>query len=312
MTDRRIEEVDFIDLYLFSHDRRAECSTKTGYVGLEQNDFKRDIDDLLSECERASGGGNIIEFTLKRIYQDRKQIYRGTRITDSDDNGVFILRKVDAVIRKIAALGMSKETISFIRSSESSGLVLVAGQMSSGKTSTLAAIVSDRLSECGGIGFVIEDPPETNLNGLMGKGRCIQVHANRQNGGYQEQIVLALRSGAQFLMVGEIRDGATAREVVNASSAGHLLVTTIHADSISSAVERLVNLSGLSEKVAADCVSLVVHQSLEKTPNGHRLQLQELRIGTNERAMIREGKFGSLDDAAHQQRRAIRTGINNR
>ncbi|MGE6098854.1 ATPase, T2SS/T4P/T4SS family [Aeromonas salmonicida] len=308
MSERRIDEVDFIDLYLFAKSARAECTTKTGFIRLEENDFSCDIKNILEECYQTSG--SLIEFTLKREFDNKKQVYRGTKILDAENEDVFILRKVESVIRSLPALGVSDSSVSFICSPEASGIVLVSGRMSSGKTSTAGSIVNARLNESGGIAFILEDPPETKLNGPMGKGRCIQVHANRQNGGYQEQIILALRSGAQFLMVGEIRDSATAREVVNAGSAGHMLVTTIHADSISSAVERLVNLSGMSPKVAADCVSLVFHQTLEKTATGHRLQLQELKIGSTERAQIRDGKFGGLDEAAEQQRRAARTGLN--
>lgn len=308
MSERRIDEVDFIDLYLFSKSGRAECTTKSGFFSLEENDFRQDIKDLLDECYESSG--SLIEFTLRRVFESNKQVYRCTKILDAEDEDVFILRKVDSTIRSLSTLGVSDSSVSFICSPQSSGVVLVSGAMSSGKTSTAGSIVSARLNECGGVGFILEDPPETKLNGPMGKGRCIQVHANRQNGGYQEQILLALRSGAQFLMVGEIRDSATAREVVNAGSAGHMLVTTIHADSISAAIERLVNLSGLSPKVAADCVSLVLHQTLEKTTSGHRLQLQELKIGNTEKALIRDGKFGGLDEAAEQQRRAARTGLN--
>lgn len=306
-TGRVVDEVDFIDLYLFP-DGSAEASTKNGIIPINENDFKDDIDALLMECKSLSGG--LAEFTLRRKTPDGKNsMYRGTKIVDSDQRDVYILRRVKSVIRSLESLGISPDLKGVLIDPKSTGLVLISGPMGGGKTTTASSVVSARLDACGGLGFVIEDPPETQLSGPVGKGRCIQVHASRHNGGYQEQIVLSLRSGAQLLMVGEIREKDTAIEVINAASAGHLLVSTIHADRISSAVERLVNISGMHPAVVADCLSIVTHQLLTPVAGTGRvrLTLSAVQIGDAERTAIKEQQYKQLDSAADQQRRALRS-----
>lgn len=111
----------------------------------------------------------------------------------------------------------------------------------------------------------MEDPPETKLNGSHGvNGRCIQIEADRNKGGYAEPLIKALRSGAELILIGEIRDAETAMEVIKASINGHLIISTIHSGSISQAISRLAQLSKMPFNEAcaniAEGLALVIYQ----------------------------------------------------
>src|SRR3546814_18377080 len=104
------------------------------------------------------------------------------------------------------------------------GLVLIAGETGADKTSTAAALMYSRLIKHGGIAVAIEDPPEINMHGQHGHGWCEQVPASRFTGGYREHLIGSLRDNPDMILLGEIRDEATANEVVNASINGHFIL----------------------------------------------------------------------------------------
>ena len=180
--------------------------------------------------------------------------------------------------------------------------------MAGGKTTTAMSIVVDRLNRFGGLAIVIEDPPEARLNGVHGKGRCIQIEADRNQGGYAEPLIKALRSGADIILIGEIRDADTADEVIRASQNGHLIISTIHGGSIQQTISRLASLSHLPDDVAfaniADGLSLVIFQKKAAVQNAsgassrvviRGLSLHDQDSANDARVKIREGKIPSLD-----------------
>ncbi|WP_164703902.1 ATPase, T2SS/T4P/T4SS family, partial [Pseudomonas viridiflava] len=88
-----------------------------------------------------------------------------------------------------------------------------------------------------------EDPAETDLNGRHGSGRWIQMQVSRRNGGYEEALMRGLRSGADMMFIGEIRDTPTAVEAVRAAINGLFIVTTVHAGTVPQAIERVITLA---------------------------------------------------------------------
>ncbi|MEM0550276.1 MULTISPECIES: ATPase, T2SS/T4P/T4SS family [Aeromonas] len=301
-----VESLNFIDLYLVS-DGLAEVCDAEGLRPINSEELNDDLKKLRDECIKASE--DMQEFTLWRSVGDERYMYRGTKIQSSESECVFVLRRVELKTRDLLSIGLTGDMRALITAPQSTGLVLVTGPMQSGKTTTAASMLKARMDAVPGISSVLEDPPETRLSGRVGKGRCIQVHAGRHNGGYKEQITLALRSGANTIFIGEIRDKSTAIEVVNAASSGHLLISTIHADSLGSAVERLVNLSGMGSSVIADCITAVTHQVMRNAGVGaaRRLVLKEVIIESDIRAAVKDENYEALDAASEQKRRNVRS-----
>lgn len=166
-------------------------------------------------------------------------MFRVTQLLDVRAQNVFVLRKSSAQVRPHTSLGLSQAVTTVALSKATRGLVLVVGEMASGKTTTIASLFKERLTLHGGIGVAIEDPPETRLDGIHGTGRCLQVPASRKNGGYREQLIRAVRSGADAILLGEIREEDTAFQVAQAGINGHLIYSTMHAGSLVQGLERL-------------------------------------------------------------------------
>ncbi|WP_324778414.1 ATPase, T2SS/T4P/T4SS family, partial [Ralstonia pickettii] len=95
-------------------------------------------------------------------------LFRVTQISDVTNEDVFVLRRSEAQIRPLATLGLPPHVMKAVLDKDARGLILVAGEMGTGKTSTAASIVVQRLAIHGGIAIAVEDPPETMLNGVHG------------------------------------------------------------------------------------------------------------------------------------------------
>lgn len=237
--------------------------------------------------------------------------FRVTVVQDMRDGEVFILRPTSSLVRPFKILPLSESIKQTLLNPALRGLVLVAGEMAAGKTSTAVSLVVERLTLFGGICIAVEDPNEYRLTGLHGEGRCIQVRASKKNGGYQEQLKRAMRSGADILFIGEIRDDATAYEAVNASINGCLVISTIHAGNPVQAVERILTYSKRinqdSAELLADGLSAVIYQQLDKDYRGEQLitRLKSITLDLSDcvsgRAKLRAGNVDHLVHEIEEQ-----------
>src|SRR3546814_7724012 len=110
------------------------------------------------------------------------------------------------------------------------------------------------------------------MHGQHGHGWCEQVPASRFTGGYREHLIGSLRDNPDMILLGEIRDEATANEVVNASNNGHFILSTIHADSIPGAIERLSGMAGTASGLGAQSTNSKLAMRSEE----HTSELQSL------------------------------------
>lgn len=304
-------DVEFVDLYVGSDYCDIKGLEGAGALRVPAPESLQDeISKLRKQCREIYEAQKEPEFAL--IFGDR--IYRVTTINDVMNDDVFVLRRSSAAIRPLDDLGLSPALVSAMIDERTNGLVLIAGEMGAGKTSTAASIITARLRRHGGIAMAIEDPPETKLNGIHGAGRCIQTRASRKNGGYKEQIMRAIRSGADMILIGEIRDNETAGEVLKASINGHFIVSTIHAGNVVQAVERLQAFTlptfSNANEILADGLAIVVWQELQKVPSaaggtimGVRLKAQSLVVTSSSgaRQKIRKGQIDQIMHDADAQ-----------
>lgn len=295
-----LRELEFIDLYLsadFSdyHDGDGRFSVPE-YL-------ETDILNIRNECIKKSNETANPEFSLR--YDDVR--YRVTLIQDFDGKPVFFLRKVEAQIRDLNQLNLVDSTVELLNSKNQEGLILIAGKMRQGKTTTAASIVSHRLKKFGGVSVAIEDPTETLLAGIHGDGRCIQAQASRFSGGYQEPLIRSLRTGADLIFIGEIREPTTAKETAIASNNGHLIISTIHAGSIREAIEKYCALAGSDMTSSlAEGLNLVIFQTLHVVRQNGVITNRSLgticfRMTDSARVKIKEGNFTSLENDIHAQ-----------
>lgn len=112
-------------------------------------------------------------------------------------------------------------------------------------------------------------------------------------GGYSETLIRALRTRADLILVGEVRDTATAAEVIKASINGHLIFSTGHGGSIGSSIQRLAVLAEPimpnALEVLSQGLTVVIHQTLLRPDHGQpRLTLQTLSLTLDDAPSIRE------------------------
>lgn len=207
------------------------------------------------------------EFTLEHD----AVLYRVTVMNNLRAAPVMFLRRIASDIRDIELLGLRPLVLSFLMEAQRPGLILVSGDMGAGKTQTASSLVTARLRRHGGLAIAVENPPETNLDGKHGPGRCIQVPVTSKNGGYRELLRQAMRTGASTLLIGEIRDNATALEAIRHSNNGTCVISTVHGSQLADALSRTVALARCEdmphpEAQLADGLTAVIHQELIRTP----------------------------------------------
>lgn len=123
----------------------------------------------------------------------------------------------------------------------SSGLIIVSGPTGSGKSTMLYSALSsiDRTTQ--NI-HTLEDPVEYTLPGLS------QSEITRDMS-FAKGLRSLMRQDPDVIYVGEVRDEETAQSVINAAKTGHLVLTTIHANSAREILSRLVGLGVKTEDI---------------------------------------------------------------
>jgi len=138
------------------------------------------------------------------------------------------------------------------------GLLLCVGPTGSGKTTTRHAALGLLNTEDRKI-WTIEDPVEIVQPGLR------QVQINQRAGlDFATAMRAFLRADPDIIMVGEMRDKETASAAIEASLTGHLVLSTLHTNSASETVVRLLEM-GLDPFSFADSLLGVLAQRLERT-----------------------------------------------
>lgn len=140
------------------------------------------------------------------------------------------------------------------------GLIIVTGPTGSGKTTTLYAILRLLNSPDKKI-ITIEDPVEYKIPGI----EQIQVQPDR-GFDFAQALRAVLRQDPNIILVGEIRDKETAEIAINASLTGHLVLTTLHANSAPATFARLIEM-GAPAHLLGDAIRLVISQRLVKRPD---------------------------------------------
>jgi type IV pilus assembly protein PilB len=137
------------------------------------------------------------------------------------------------------------------------GMVLVTGPTGSGKSTTLYATLTEISTSAVNI-ITVEDPVEYRLDGIN------QVQVNHKAGLTFAAILPAiLRSDPDVLMIGEVRDRATAQLATEAALTGHLVLSTLHTNDAPSAVTRLVEM-GIEPFLVGSALDCVLAQRLAR------------------------------------------------
>jgi type IV pilus assembly protein PilB len=192
--------------------------------------------------------------------EDRRVDLRITTLPTQRGEGATIrILDKDNAQRSLDELGMDGTGRERFEDSfrQAYGAVLVTGPTGSGKSTTLYAALQE-INDVEKNIITIEDPVEYQLNGIN------QINVNRKAGlDFATGLRSILRADPDVVMVGEIRDGETARIAIEAALTGHMMLTTLHTNDAPGAIARLTKM-GIEPFLTASAVDCVVAQRLAR------------------------------------------------
>ncbi len=262
-----LKDVPFADIWVTPENVSyvRDDDTSFALIPIETHD----MDDFKKLLEEGYTGAS--SYALK--FGDES--YRVERITTT--TGIqYNCRKMPTETPDVYSLGLPKATIDYLVGlSREAGLILIGGPTGMGKTTTASALLHKYLENDGGFMYTVEDPPEMPLDGVYhakngGLGLCKQTPVENER--WEDGLKSALRSRPRYILVGEIRTPEVASQVLRAATSGHLVLSTIHANSVEDSLNSLIKYAsgaGLAESLVSDLLArgilAVVHQKLEGT-----------------------------------------------
>ncbi len=190
-------------------------------------------------------GLNIAERRLPQDGAARQRVARteidirvATMPTQHGESAVIRLLPRDRGLLDVTKLGLAAADEKTLRRllALPHGLVIVTGPTGSGKTTTLATVLSI-LNDPSRKILTIEDPVEYEIPGVN------QSQVKPSIGlGFATAMRAFVRQDPDVIMVGEVRDPETASIAVHAALTGHLVLTTLHTETAAAAVPRLLDL----------------------------------------------------------------------
>lgn len=222
----------------------------------------------------ASIDGREIDFrvsTFPSYYGEKVEI----RILDRDQ-GFISLDKI----------GFTESNLRLVREGivRPHGLILISGPTGSGKSTTLYSMLSEMDREHKNV-LSLEDPIEYFIDGVTQSQVRPEIGYSFANG-----LRTTLRQDPDIIMVGEIRDGETAKLAIQAALTGHLVLSTIHTNDAVGTIPRLIDM-GVEPYLIPPVLILSIAQRLVRTlaEDGGR----EVEVSASDRATI-ETEMSSL------------------
>lgn len=184
--------------------------------------------------------------------------------------------KLMASIRRIPKYPMSMKELGLPASvnlilENTSGLVLISGATGSGKTTTVASLLAAVNDSRNAHVVTIEDPIEYvhSRNRSVFSQREIGVDTNSFAAGVKD----AMRQRPDIIVIGEIRDRETAEQALIAGESGHLVIGTLHANSVPGTISKMLGFFNSQEREAKEAaiestVVGVINQTLIPTKEG--------------------------------------------
>jgi len=184
------------------------------------------------------------------------------------------------------------------------GMLLLTGPAGSGKTTTIYALLEHIVAHQPGVSVVaLEDPVERDLRGVT----QIEVAPHGELT-YERALRSIVRQDPQVLMLGEIRDAATASIAVQAALSGHRLIATLHAGSPAAAIARLLEMRIEPYQITSALWAVVAQRLLRRAAPGGgyegRGAVAEIAVMTPalREAVLHRADAAALTDALNADR----------
>ena len=236
-------------------------------------------------------------YQMQRAARFRVNIYR------DKGNVAAAFRVIPAKIPTLEELGLPKILTELSRRPR--GLVLVTGPTGSGKSTSLAAMINQINIERSCHILTIEDPIEylhSHKYSIIN-----QRELGMDTKSFSNALRSALREDPDVILVGEMRDLETMQLAVTAAETGHLVFATLHTNSASQTVDRIVDVFPAAQQeqirtqLSNNLEAVLTQQLMRRANQPGRICAMEIMIASPAiRNLIREGK-------SHQITAAIQT-----
>ncbi len=195
-----------------------------------------------------------------KVAQEDLDLRLSTLPTAFGEKVVMRLLKKTGKVPTMPELGLRGKALANLQDNiaRPHGIILITGPTGSGKTTTLYAILSKINSTAVNI-VTLEDPVEYQIPGVN------QVQVNVPAGlTFASGLRSFLRQDPNIIMVGEIRDAETADLAIQASLTGHLVFSTLHTNSSSGALPRLLDMHAEPYLIASTVTCVVAQRVVRK------------------------------------------------
>ncbi len=213
-------------------------------------------------CETKMGASQeVLEGNYSTVAGKQRADYR-VSFTPSVHGQKLAIRVLNAdnAPQKLSQLGAPKKYVRIIDSvmTQNAGMVLMCGPTGSGKTTTLYSMLRSVDFKSRNV-MTLEDPVEYQVDGIT------QINIDAEHGkGFGEMLPALLRQDPDVLLIGEIRDGISAKIAMQATMTGHLVLSTLHAPDTLATVHRLLDLNA-DPNMVSSALDLIVSQRLLRT-----------------------------------------------
>ncbi len=209
-----------------------------------------------------------------------------------------VMRVITTAIPTFDQLGLPEQLKQIVMSKR--GLVIMVGATGSGKSTSLAAMLGYRNVNSKGHIITIEDPIEY----VHAHAGCMvtQREIGLDTHSWENALKNTLRQAPDVIQIGEVRTRETMEYAVHFAETGHLVLTTLHANSANSALDRIINFfpEEKREQLLMDLglnLRAIISQRLIRRENGGRAAAMEILLNTPLVAdMIFKGEVAELKE----------------
>ncbi len=180
------------------------------------------------------------------------------------------------------------------------GLILLTGPTGHGKSTTIASIMNE-INETRGVHIVtVEDPIEYVYPSRKSLIAQREMHLDTHS--WEIALRSVLREDPDVVLIGEMRDYETIEAVLTIAETGHLVFATLHTNSASQSVDRIVGVFPESQQAQiqmqlSNVLEAIISQRLIPAVKGGRFPATEVLLANGAvRNVIREGKTHLLDN----------------
>ena len=177
---------------------------------------------------------------------------------------VIRVLNLSAGLTELPELGLSEQTVAELNDfkERTQGIIIIVGPTGSGKSTTLYSFTNsiDCLSKAV---ITFEDPVEMRQM-LWAQGQRKPTNDAGTNFDFAQANKAILRQDPDIIMMAEVRDNDTAMFSINAANTGHLVMTTLHANSAASSIERLKKLGVDGLDIAISVLAVMGQRIIKK------------------------------------------------